>query len=70
MGAEIPSGRVKFDPQSSDKNVFVTPPPSFILSLSFFSFYESLVLLSVLLLLLLRSLLSFSYPSPPLVSSE
>lgn len=35
-GAEIPSGRVKFDPQSSDKNVFVTPPPSFILSLSLF----------------------------------
>lgn len=35
-GAEIPSGRVKFDPQSSDKNVFVTPPPSFILSLFFF----------------------------------
>lgn len=34
-GAEIPSGRVKFDPQSSDKNVFVTPPPSFILSLFF-----------------------------------
>ena len=56
---------IKFDPQSSDKNVFVTPPPSFILSITFSRFAFSLSLSLSLFFSLLRIPRSSLCPPPP-----